>query len=155
MSFSGVPITRGPGEGWTAWVPGHRVTCKAQGDETGGAYSVLEVALTGEGPPQHVHKAEDEAFYVLEGEVDVRRGEETIHGPAGAFVLIPRGTAHTIWKAGSTPAKLLAIFSPPGYEEYFRELGDEDKEPDTAAFREKAKAVAGKYNVEVVGPPLG
>ena len=53
------------------------------------------------------------------------------------------------------PAKLLAIFSPPGYEEYFHELGDEDKEPDTTAFREKARAVADKYNVEVVGPPLG
>ena len=103
-----------------------------------------------------LHKAEDEAFYVLEGEVDVKRGEETIHAAAGAFDLIPRGAPHTIWNTGSTPAKILAIFSPPGgFEGYFIETGGEDKEPDPTAYIEKAMAVAEKYNLEIVGPPLG
>ncbi len=155
MSFSGEAITRGPGEGRALWVPGHQVTCKAAGEETGGAYSLLEVIMTGEGPPQHIHKAEDEAFYVLEGEVDVKRGEETLHAPTGAFVLVPRGTTHTLWSTGSTPAKILAIFSPPGFEEYFIETGEEDKEPDPTAYIEKATAVSDKYNLEIVGPPLG
>ena len=154
MSF-GRAITRGPGEGRAVWVPGLQVTYKAQGKETGGAYSLLELAITGEGPPQHIHKAEDEAFYVLEGEVKIKRGEETIHAPAGAFVLIPRGTTHTIWNTGSTPAKILSIFAPPGFEEYFIETGEEDKEPDATAFIEKATAVSEKYNLEIVGPPLG
>ena len=156
MSFIGKAITRGPGEGRAVWVPGHKITYKAEGEETGGAYALLEALITGEGPPQHIHKAEDEAFYVLEGEVDVKRGEETIHAPTGAFVLIPRGTIHTTWNTGSTPAKLLAIFSPPGgFEGYFMETGDEDKEPDPTAYIEKAMAVAEKYNLEIVGPPLG
>ncbi len=155
MSFSTQAITLGPGEGRARWVPGHQVTCKANGEETGGAYSLLEVLITGEGPPQHIHKAEDEAFYVLEGEVTVKRGEETIHAPTGAFVLIPRGTTHTIWNTGSTPAKVLGIFSPPGVEQYFIETGEEDQEPDVAAYIEKAMAVAEKYNLEIVGPPLG
>ncbi len=155
MSFSGEALTRGPGEGRAVWVPGHQVICKAAGEETGGAYSLREVVMIGEGPPQHIHKAEDEAFYVLEGEVDVKRGEETIHALAGAFVLIPRGAPHTIWNTGSTPAKILAIFSPPGMEQYFIETGAEDKEPDTTAYIEKAMAVAEKYNLEIVGPPLG
>ena len=72
MSFGGVAITRGPVEGTAAWVPGHQVTCKAQGEETDGAYSLLEVAISVEGPPQHIHKAEDEAFHVLEGAVNVK-----------------------------------------------------------------------------------
>ena len=59
MSFN---VTRGPGEGQAVWVPGHKVICKANGEETGGAYSLLEVIMTGQGPPQHIHKAEDEAF---------------------------------------------------------------------------------------------
>ena len=156
MSFASGAITRGPGEGrWARWVPGHQVTCKAQGDETGGVYSLLEVLITGEGPPQHIHNAEDEAFYVLEGEVNVLRGEETLHAAAGAFVLIPRGTAHTIWNAGSTPVRTLAIFSPPGMEAYFLDTGKEDEEPDPAAYIEKAMAVTEKYNLEIVGPPLG
>ncbi len=156
MSFDGRAITRGPGEGIAVWVPGHKITYKAEGEETGGAYALLEALITGEGPPQHIHKAEDEAFYVLEGEVDVKRGEETIHAPTGAFVLIPRGTIHTTWNTGSTPAKLLAIFSPPGgFEGYFIETGEEDKEPDPTAYIEKATAVSQKYNLEIVGPPLG
>ena len=155
MSF-GKAITRGPGEGaWARWVPGHQMTSKAQGEETGGAYSLLEVTITGEGPPQHIHNDADEAFYVLEGEVNVLRGEETLHAAAGAFVLIPRGTAHTIWNAGSTPVKTLAIFSPPGFENYFLDTGDEDKEPDGAAYIDKAMAVAEKFHLEITGPPLG
>ena len=150
-----IAITRGPGEGgWTRWVPGHLMTSKADAEETGGAYSLLEVLLTGEGPPQHIHKTEDEAFYVLEGELDVKRGEETLHASAGAFLMIPRGTIHTVWNTGSTPAKTLAIFSPPGFEEYFLDTGSEDREPDKAAYIEKAMAVSEKHNLEIVGPPL-
>ncbi len=155
MSFEGRAITRGPDEGRAVWVPGHKMTFKAQGEETGGAYSLLEVLITGEGPPQHIHKDSDEAFCVLEGEVDVKRGDETIHAPTGAFILIPRGTIHTTWNIGATPAKLLAIFSPPGFEGYFLDTGLEDKEPDLAAYMEKAEAVSEKYNLEIVGPPLG
>ena len=134
---------------------GHQVTCKAEGEETGGGYSLLVVAITGEGPPQPIHKAEDEAFHVLEGEVNVKRGEETIHAPTGAFVLIPGGTTYAIWNAGSTPAKVLGIFSRPGFEEYFIETKKEDKEPDTTVYIEKAMALAEKYDLEIVRPPLG
>ena len=72
MSFGGVASSRGPGESTAAWVPGHQVSCKAQGGETGGAYSLLKVATIVAGPPQHIHEAEDEALYILEGEVNVK-----------------------------------------------------------------------------------
>ena len=152
---SAVAITRGPGEGaWARWVPGHKIITKADAKETGGAYSLLETLMPGEGPPQHIHKNEDEAFYLLEGEVGVKRGEETIHASPGTYVMIPKGTIHTVWKIGSTPVKTLAILSPPGFEEYFLETGMEDREPDKAAYIEKAMAVSEKYNLEIVGPPL-
>ncbi len=115
---------------------------------------MLEVVVAGDGPPQHIHKAEEEAFYVLEGEVNIKIGEQTIRGTVGSFVLIPRGTIHTFWNAGPTHAKLLGIFSPPGFEQFFVEVvGDE--EVDTATFVERGMAVAEKYNLEIVGPPLG
>ena len=154
MSFSIEPTTLGPGEGRVIQVPGHAITYKATKEETGGAYSLLEVVLTGDGPPQHIHKAEEEAFYVLEGEVNIKIGEQTIKGTVGSFVLIPRGTVHTFWNAGPTPAKLLGIFSPPGFEQFFVEVvGDEEIDTDT--FVERGTAVAEKYNIEIVGPPLG
>ena len=112
MSFSDGGIILRPGEGKAIQVPGHPITYKATKEDTGGAYSLLEVVVTGEGPPQHIHKAEEEAFYVLEGAVNIKIGEQTISGTVGSFVLIPRGTVHTFWNAGPTPSRLLAIFSP-------------------------------------------
>jgi quercetin dioxygenase-like cupin family protein len=154
MSFSDGGITLGPGEGKTIEVPGHPLTYKATKEDTKGAYSLLEVTVIGDGPPQHIHKAEEEAFYVLEGDVNIQIGDQTIRGMAGSFVLIPRGTVHTFGNAGSTPAKLLVILSPPGFEQFFVEVvGDE--EIDTATFVERGMAAAQKYNLEIVGPPLG
>ncbi len=71
MSIDDGNIVLGPGEGKIIPVPGHKVTLKVVGADTDGAYSLLEVELDGDGPPQHIHKAEDEAFYVLEGEIKV------------------------------------------------------------------------------------
>jgi quercetin dioxygenase-like cupin family protein len=154
MSFSDGGITLEPGEGKTIEVPGHPITYKATKEDTGGAYSLLEVTVIGDGPPQHIHKAEEEAFYVLEGEVNIQIGDQTIRGMAGSFVLIPRGTVHTFGNAGSTPAKLLVILSPAGFEQYFIEIVGEE-EIDTATFIERGMAAAQKYNLEIVGPPLG
>ena len=154
MSFSAEGITLGPGEGKTIEVPGHPITYKAMKEDTDGAYSLLEVTVMGDGPPQHIHKAEEEAFYVLEGEVNIQIGDQTIRGMAGSFGLIPRGTVHTFWNAGSTPAKLLVIISPPGFEQFFIEVVGEE-EIDTATFVERGMAAAQKYNLEIVGPPLG
>ncbi len=112
-----------------------------------------KLSYSGDGPPQHIHKTEDEAFYVLEGEINVLLGERTIRAKAGSFVLIPRGTVHTFSRVGQEPAKLLAIFSPPGVEQFFDEAVDLDV-TDTEAYVAKAIALAEKYNMEIVGPPL-
>jgi mannose-6-phosphate isomerase-like protein (cupin superfamily) len=135
-------------------VPGHPYAVKASTDDTGGAYALAEATITGEGPPQHIHRAGEEAFYVLEGQVDVLVGDQTVHGTAGSFVLIPRGIVHTFWNAGSTPARLLVIISPPGVEKYLAEIiGDEDI--DAAEFVKRMTAQGHKLDMEVVGPPLG
>ena len=139
MSFVDGDITPGPDEGKAISAPSHII--KATQGDTRGAKSLLEVNVRGGGPPQHIHHAEEEAFYVLEGEVDIKIGDETIRGTVGSFVVVPRGTVHTFWNVGQVPAKLLTIFSPPGFEQFFFDVGDGE--------------IAEKYNVEVVGPPLG
>jgi quercetin dioxygenase-like cupin family protein len=154
MSFSGGGIILGPGEGKTINVPGIPITFKATKSDTGGAYTLTEETVIGAGPPQHIHKVEDEAFYVLEGEVGIKIGEQIVRGVPGSFVLVPRGTVHTYWNVGTTPAKVLSIISPAGFEEFFAEaVGDEDIDEET--FVERAMAVAEKYNFEITGPPLG
>ncbi len=153
MSIDGGNIVLGPGEGKIIPVPGHKVTLKVVGADTDGAYSLAEVELVGDGPPQHIHKAEDEAFYVLEGEIKVLVGERTITATAGSFVVIPRGTVHAFSRVGQESAKVLAIFTPAGFEKFFDEAVDLDV-TDTEAYVAKANALAEKYNMEIVGPPL-
>ncbi len=153
MSTKDGNMVLGPGEGKMIPVPGHKITHKVSGADTDGAYSLLEVELDGDGPPQHIHKTEDEAFYVLEGEINVLVGERNFKAKAGTFVRIPRGTVHTFCRIEKKPAKLLAIFTPAGFEKFFDEAVDLDV-TDTAAYVAKAKALAEKYNMEIVGPPL-
>ena len=56
------------GEGRSIWVIGDRYTIKCSGNDTSGAYAMMEAIVPpGHGPPPHIHSREDEAFYVLEG----------------------------------------------------------------------------------------
>ena len=62
--------------------------------------------------PWHVHYKDDEAWYVLEGELRVRRGPEEVVVRAGASVLVPRGTPHTYWNPGPEPCRYLLVMTP-------------------------------------------
>jgi len=154
MSFSSRSVVLAPGQGRVVQVPGHPYTHKATGEKTGGAYSLVEVTITGQGPPQHIHLAEEEAFYVIDGTVNIQLDDEVVLGTPGSFILIPRGTVHTFWNAGQSPAKLLVIVSPPGMEDYLAEVIG-DQELDAAAFVEEVTAMAPKYQMQIVGPPRG
>ena len=148
MSFGDGTILLGVGEGKTVHVLVNPHTLKLVREEGSAAYSLVETTIVGDGPPLHIHKAEEEAFYVLDGEVNVRLGDRTVKGKAGSFVFIPRGTIHTFSNARSTPAKLLQIFSPPGFEQFFEEI-------DGLSDLNEIIAIAPKYGMEIVGPPLG
>jgi mannose-6-phosphate isomerase-like protein (cupin superfamily) len=89
-------------------------------------YSLLENFLPAHspGPRPHIHHRHEEAFYVLEGELTLRRGAETILAPAGAFVVIPPGVVHQPANAGSQPAKVLILFAPGGMDEFFIEAAE-------------------------------
>lgn len=142
-----------PGKGKIIPVPGHKITIKLSGEDTDNSFSLLEIELTGDGPPQHIHKTEDETFYIIEGEVKFLLGEHTTIGKAGTSVHIPRGTVHAWCLPGKEPAKLLVIISPPGFEKFFEDAVDLDV-TDTDAYIAKAEALAEKYNMEIVGPPI-
>ena len=144
-----------PGEGKTASFSGNRVTL-VHGNP-GGAYSVVGwVSEPGiPGPPLHVHKQTDEAFYVVEGAFGFRAGERTFEGAAGAFVFVPRGLDHAYWNEADTPSRMLITISPPGFERYFEELAEglEAAGDDEQAAMGVRKALSEKYDIEAVGPP--
>ena len=61
--------------------------------------------------PLHVHERDDEAWYVLEGTLRFRLGDEEVEAPAGAAVIAPRGTVHTYWNPRPEPARYLLVMT--------------------------------------------
>lgn len=109
-------------EGDALRLPGCLMRVKVNGHDTGGAYALLEsVALPGEGDAPHIHTEEDEALYVLEGEIEAQMDEQSVLLGAGAYVYLPRYTLHSYKVVGSKPARLLITVSPAGLELYFVE----------------------------------
>src|SRR5690348_11163325 len=91
------------------------VTLKASGRELG----VAEIVIgPGDEPPLHVHKNEDEWFYMLDGQVTFHAGGESHLGSAGAFVCFPRGIPHT-FTVESPTARFLLMNTPGGFERMF------------------------------------
>ena len=66
--------------------------------------------------PPHLHRSDDEAWYVLEGTLCIQMGERVVEARAGAGVLVPRGTAHTYWNPGPGPTRYLLIMTANIYE---------------------------------------
>jgi mannose-6-phosphate isomerase-like protein (cupin superfamily) len=104
-------------EGRQYQVFGSVVTYKATVDDTAGAFSLaLETTPPGGGIPLHVHRREDEAMYVLEGEYEIECGGQVFQACAGTFVFLPRDVPNRYRNMGSAPARFLYITCPGGFE---------------------------------------
>jgi mannose-6-phosphate isomerase-like protein (cupin superfamily) len=83
---------------------------------------IIEIA-PGRELEAHVHRDEDDSFYILEGEMTFVVGAETVPAPPGTFVLIPPGVEHGFRNDGTTPVRMLNIHAPAGFD---RRIGLED-----------------------------
>lgn len=103
-------------------MPGFAIKFLAKGAVTDGAYDLMEAkGRKGAEPGLHYHKNEDEAFYMLEGEMMVQIGDDEYHVRAGDYIMLPRNIPHRQQFLTDTIHVLLMI-NPAGYEGYFREL---------------------------------
>lgn len=147
------------GEGRRLWTVGDTYTLKATTESTAeGTLFVMEASVPpGGGPPPHIHHGTDEAFYVLEGEIEFLDGDRTFVAGAGSFVLIPKGRVHRFENVGTEKAKALIMATPAGFEHYFEEVGQPAGEGDAPPISpeevEKAIAAAPKYDSEILPPP--
>jgi mannose-6-phosphate isomerase-like protein (cupin superfamily) len=76
---------------------------------------IIEIA-PGRVLEQHVHRDEDDSFYILEGELTFTFGEERAAAPPGTFVLVPPGVAHGFANEGETPVRMLNVHAPAGFD---------------------------------------
>jgi len=153
------PIALSPGEGEALWFLGILATIKSSAETTGGRVAVIEhLAPQGSGSPLHVHRREDEWFFVIEGELTFWVGGEIIVAPAGAFVYGPRDIPHT-FTVTSHQARFLLVTEPAGFEGFMRALSapaeDRVLPPDTIQPPDPSvmTAAAAEYGIEILGPP--
>lgn len=100
-----------------------RMLCEA--GETGGSWSLFEEEVPfGMGPPAHRHDW-DEAYYILDGEVEFAIDGEMVKSARGDFNYLPRNTVHGFKGASSSPARVLIFAAPAHGSEFFRELSQE------------------------------
>jgi quercetin dioxygenase-like cupin family protein len=150
----------GPDEGEALWGFGTLWTIKASAEQTGGRFALIEErAPRGAATPLHVHREDDETFYVLAGEITFYLDDDQpIPATAGSFVHVPGGAAHA-FRVDSETARYL-IISTPQHECFYRAaFGDparsRDLPPQGEPDWDRINAAAEEYKVEVLGPPPG
>jgi quercetin dioxygenase-like cupin family protein len=144
------PFVIPPAGGRKIDLGGFRMLVKATGDQTGGAFSLLEAdEPPGFGPPLHIHHDAAEAFYVLAGEYIIFLDQREVVCPAGSFIFIPAGAPHG-FRVGSAPSRKLNVYVPAAMVGYFDELSEANKKG--GADPQVLSEIAKKYSMEVLGP---
>jgi len=148
----------GPEEGEGVWFADSLLRFKVTGAETRGQLALAEVhAPRGAGSPVHTHRHEDEAWYILEGELTFWLGEEARVAAAGDFVFGPRGVRHR-FRVDSEEARFLILVTPAGFEDFTRACGwpataGTFPPPDLPPHREdELVAAARRHGIDIAAP---
>jgi quercetin dioxygenase-like cupin family protein len=126
---------------------------RATAGTTNGAFGLIEHTAMppGFGSPYHVHRREDESFYVLQGSVAFVGDGKWLTAGAGDFVFGPRNVPHGFKVTGTMPAQMLVLVSPGGFERFIEALGEPAGAPTSPPDLAKLEAVAAEYGVEILG----
>lgn len=141
----------------TYWVLGQQVKLLATGETTDGRYALIEILMPVgvDGPPPHIHQDCDESFHVLEGEIEVLRGDTWTRLGKNGLALVPRGTLHTFRNVGHVAAQVLSVFTPCGFEKFFREMGTPAPAAITPETIGKVINLAPQVGMVIPPPPKG
>jgi quercetin dioxygenase-like cupin family protein len=152
------PLWRAPDTGPTLDVLGVAHTYKAMASDTGHQFSVWEsIVPPGAGAPPHTHTREDEAFYVLSGEVliEVEGAADPLRLGRGGFLFAPRNRRHAYRNIGTVAAHLLVFAIPgAGLDRMFAAFDAASKRSAHRPAIDTIAAIADQYGV-VIHPPAG
>ena len=156
MADATVPYLYQPGESELRWMGRTSTHFLATGDQTGGAFSLVdEQATRGESVPLHRHREDMESFYVLEGELTLYVGDQPgVRAAAGSFAHIPGGTVHG-FRIESETARYL-ILTTPRHGEFYRAITLASRPgglpPLESVEGSQIKQASREYGIEFVGP---
>jgi quercetin dioxygenase-like cupin family protein len=141
-----VVVKRGEGEALRVTGANLKFLCTAE--QTGHAWSLMEVELPKEsGPPPH-HHPWDEAYYVVEGEVRFSLADKEQLVRSGEFVYAPGGTVHGFQGVSEKPARMIIFDAPAHAEAFFKEVDREVK--NYPADMAKMPAIGARHAIEFV-----
>jgi quercetin dioxygenase-like cupin family protein len=128
------------------------IDIKVSALDTGSGLSVAEITSLHEGgPARHLHREQDEWFYVVEGEYVIEAGAEHYELGPGDSVFAPREVVHVWAHVGEGTGRLIVALQPAGeIEEFFEDLAKLGTSPE----REELQRVFSSHGMELVGPPL-
>jgi quercetin dioxygenase-like cupin family protein len=147
----------GKDEGPAVWFLNTLSIVKATAKQTANAFGLIEMlAPVGPASPYHVHRAEHETFYVLEGQLEFISGERRVTGGPGSYVFLPRDIPHGLRVVGTSPARFLVLTTPGGFEGFVMEMDTPASTltlpAPSAPDMDKLIALAAKYRIEILGP---
>lgn len=139
------------------WFLNELATIHLTGEQTGGRFSLVETMHPpGSQPPLHVHREDDEGFYVLEGQVTLWVGEDRHDLEPGQFILTPHGVPHT-YRVGDDGARMLVTSSTADFDRFVTDVGvpaAENRLPDpTTPDPQRLAAIAADHDIDILGPP--
>ncbi|MCU1600084.1 MAG: Cupin 2 barrel domain protein [Frankiales bacterium] len=117
--------------------------------DAAGASTFEFTAQPGWDTGSHLHSSIQEQFYVIDGQMELRAGDEIIVGRPGTFVAVPSGVPHAFANRSEAAARMLLVCTPPGHERYFAELATlltRDGAPDP----EEVAALRARYDTTQV-----
>ena len=123
---------------------GIEIIIRASKTSTGGAFSIIE-EIDPVDTPLHIHQNEDELWYILEGQHVIQVGEEEFSVEPGDIVFAPRGVPHAQRRVVARTGRYLCLFSPAGFEGFFRDLAE--AEGNRADMPDAYAAASKKYGI--------
>ena len=151
MAVTTQPYALAREEGEELWFLGAPTRVIATAEQTGGAFGLIEQVIpAGSESPWHVHHAEDESFYLVEGRMTFLCGDQKVQAGPGTFVYGPREIPHGFRVEGDQPARVLLQCTPGGFEHFIMEMS-ESAPPSGPPDMESLMSVAGKYGNEILG----
>ena len=154
------PAVLTPGEQRAVWFLGALIRIRAGGESTGGRLAILEhTGPRGYNSPLHRHEADQETFFILDGEVRVEVGGQAVSAGPGTAAFLPRQLPHA-FVVTSAQARFLTLHTPAGFDRFTIAAGSpahspfettplDELPPDPAALA----AIAASYGIQILGPP--
>ena len=159
-SVARVPAILTPEEQRAVWFLGALIRIRVGGGSTGGQLAILEhTGPRGYSSPVHRHDADEEMFFILDGDVRVEISDHTFSAGPGTVAFLPRQIPHA-FVVTSPKARLLTLHTPAGFDEFTLAAGSAAHSPfgdppagESIADPAALAAIAASYGIEILGPP--